>query len=498
MTDNLLLNQDIKKHLTDILINEGLSSNDIQIIINDSYQNFSSEDDIKSKLPYIFNNNEYLTIIDYLSEGYDIDEISQEIGIRKDKIDSFKTILSKNNLTVESVIALNKYTTGSNMILGLKRGVSKETILENINNEFINRMIEYLLNDNQIKEIKEYISNLDYSIPLHKNYQNIREYLNQYNISNKFVAAILSYAKNLNSYYHLDKTILNLDKCLQTRLPESMIVYRSVKKSFLEEQVKDSSIIGLKIEDSGYSSTSPLYDTSFAKYDDYEVVFKIYVPKGTQGIQVTPFSSYGDAEEEILLNANDLYILDKENIIDKNGKKKIICKSLLLSKDKSCYKGIGNIDYNELRNKIINIIDSNISSYVHLDCSLFKDDTNEEKCRILLEIIDENDNKKVLFEQDFAYDEQFKRNMLEHIIMDFARRTPFNSTSLSPTPNQSLEQISLQSRSNVRLYGENNNILTVSNVPTAVAVKIQERVPDINPDIYIKQLEQERKNGIHY
>ena len=56
---------------------------------------------------------------------------------------------------------------------------------------------------------------------------------------------------------------------------------------------------------------------------------------------ISSFSNYDTAEEEILLNSNNLYIIDViSNVIDKNGKIKTIVKSSILSKDKTCYKGI--------------------------------------------------------------------------------------------------------------------------------------------------------------
>ena len=51
-------------------------------------------------------------------------------------------------------------------------------------------------------------------------------------------------------------------------------------------------------------------------------------------------SDYGTAEQEVLLNPNDLYITDVQDIVDKNGQNKTILKALMLSKERDCYKGI--------------------------------------------------------------------------------------------------------------------------------------------------------------
>lgn len=71
--------------------------------------------------------------------------------------------------------------------------------------------------------------------------------------------------------------------------------------------------------------------------------------------------------------------------------------------------------------------------------------------------------KKTLLEHDFEYTEHFKKGMLEPSISDFARKTPISSTKLAPTLDQTPEQITQGAKSNVNLFGENNNVLSVNN-----------------------------------
>lgn len=87
-----------------------------------------------------------------------------------------------------------------------------------------------------------------------------------------------------------------------------------------------------------YTSTSPIYDSSFAKYDEYDIIIEIYAPKWTQGLYMTQLSDYDTAEQEVLLNSNDIYIINQNNVIDKNGKPKTILEGLLLSKNRECYQ----------------------------------------------------------------------------------------------------------------------------------------------------------------
>lgn len=356
MKDSLTINPKLEQQLTDMLFSHGLSLEDIQEILKGGYQSFSSEEEVSLKLPSIFDNEKYTNIIQGLSDGYTLDEMSKELGINQEKISLFKNLLEQNNLSVDIVKAFNKYTIGSNMILAAKRGIERKDILQSITDEFNSRMSEYGFPQNQIEEIKNYVEGLDYSQPLHKNYKSTKEFLQKQELSNKYVAVVQTTVRNLDSYHHLDETLLCLDDGLLKNLPESIKLFRAIKGSYLESklQQKDNltSLIGSKIDEEGYSSTSLIYDTSFAKYDDYNIVFDIYAPKGTQGILVTPFSSYGNTEQEVLINSNDLYIIDvTTKIIDKNGRTKTICKALILSKDKSCYKGINkkqNTDLNEM------------------------------------------------------------------------------------------------------------------------------------------------------
>ncbi len=343
--DSLTISQEFEKQLRDMLSSQGLSLEDIQEIFKGGYQSFSTEEDFSLKMPSIFDNEDYTIIIQGLSDGYSFDEISRELGINQEKINSFRELLTQNNLSVDSVKAFNKYTVRSNMILDAKRGVPKENILQSITSEFNFRMTEYGFSQEQIEQIVNHIKGLNYLQPLHENYKITRVFLQQYRLSNKYVAAVQTFVRELDSYHHLDETLSSLDNGLSTSLPESMKLFRAVKGSYLKIGLQQgenlTSLIGHRINEMGYSSTSPLYDTSFAKYDDYDVVFDIYVPRGTQGITITTFSSYGTAEQEVLLNSNDLYIIDViPGVIDKNGRTKTICKSLMLSKDKSCYKGI--------------------------------------------------------------------------------------------------------------------------------------------------------------
>ena len=138
--------------------------------------------------------------------------------------------------------------------------------------------------------------------------------------------------------------VLSLDKALNNQLPYNVILHRAVKKSFIIPYLNNSrnfhSLVGKKVEDKGFTSTSLLYDNSFAPYPDHEIVFKIFAPKGTLGRNLVPYSFYS-GEYEVLLNTNDLYILDCKEKRDRDGNKKVVYTALVLSKDRECYKDVG-------------------------------------------------------------------------------------------------------------------------------------------------------------
>ena len=116
VASKLLINSNLDNQIREALLKEGLHLSDINIILNGDYQNFASEDELKSKLPSIFKEDEYANIIQALADGYILNEMSQELGINLAKINTFKDILKNNNLSVEEIKAFNKYTVGSNMI----------------------------------------------------------------------------------------------------------------------------------------------------------------------------------------------------------------------------------------------------------------------------------------------------------------------------------------------------------------------------------------------
>ena len=523
----LNMNPDYTNGLIEMLRQNGLSEADIDVIVNGTYREYSSSEELSSSS--IFQNDEYSSIIQALSEDYTLEEMSTHLGISQDKIDSFRGVLQDNNLTVDNVKAFNRYSSGSNMILSAKRGVPRENISQGIDAELDSRLAEYGFPQEHISQIHDYVNGLDYSKPLHENWQATTGYLEQYGIPRKYTAAINSTVMHKNSLAHLDETLSSLDQGLTTQLPESMKLTRAVKGEYLMSQLQPgedlTSLIGRRIEETGYSSTSPIYDTSFAKYDDYDVVYDIYAPKGTQGTSITPFSSYGTAEEEVLLNSNDLYITDVvPGVVDKNGRTKTILKSVMLSKDKTCYKGIGGKEqtftdiehatkeelmamreqaqqqeYKSYRDKLNEAYLTEKDPDTFLHSSFTMRDGEIPKCDHYLEQI-KGQERTVLAQKSFDYNESFRQNMLEPAIVDFAERNPISSsdtrqnTNNASVPKQPSGQNSTNTStttSDFRAISETNNVLSVNNVQPEYANTVASAVQQVEPTVFQQQMNQQ-------
>ena len=158
--------------------------------------------------------------------------------------------------------------------------------------------------------------------------------MTSHNLPSNCYASVNSAIKHMNSLTHIDGTIANLDDALsKARLPSSIRVFRALKTH--GNYPSNVSYI----ENEGYTSTSPLYDTSFAKYDEFDIVMELYLPKGTKGIYITPLSDYDTVEQEVLLDTNEIYVTTVQpNTIDQNGKRKTHIKGLLLSKEREGYE----------------------------------------------------------------------------------------------------------------------------------------------------------------
>lgn len=330
--------QEIEK----MLKSQGIAQSKINQIINGEYETYSTEYDIESSFGL---SKKYSDILEKLLDGYTIDEL-QIKGITTQKIQEFQDMLQERNLTAYEAKSIYQYSVGSNMILGIKRGITKDTLRERIMQDLEEALQIRGVPKEDIEKMKQLIQNIDYQETLYSNYDRANEYMEQIKIQPKAQVSVRSAMQSMDRWSHIDETITSLDEGLgKTNLSKSIKVYRAVKSSYLEkvlpEEADLSSLVGKTVSHNEQISTSPLYNSSFAKYDDYDIVFEIYVPEGSRGLYITELSAYDNCEQEILLNPSDLYILNvQKSIIDENGKEKNVFQALALSKDRECYKQI--------------------------------------------------------------------------------------------------------------------------------------------------------------
>lgn len=282
-TEQLTMSADQRQQLTTMLQSQGISQAEIDQIINGDYESYDTGTDLENSYGGLKKHGD---VLEKLSDGYTMEEL-QEQGISADKIQQFKEMLNTKNLTVDNAKAIYQYSIGSNMILGIKRGTSKEAIKEQIIADLEESLIGRGIAETDIKKLKQFVQGADYQSPLHSNYDIVNEYMDQIGLQHNARVSVRTAMQSLDRCSHIDKTVASLEDGLgSTHLSKSMKLYRAVKSSYLEKGLGEgedlSSLIGKSISNKGQTSTSPLYDSSFASLDDYDTVFEIYAPKGSR------------------------------------------------------------------------------------------------------------------------------------------------------------------------------------------------------------------------
>lgn len=324
------------QRISNMLQKQGLTESEINEILNGEYLSFQNDIDLTQTFS---SDGNYQDILRGLADGYSIDELQQK-GIKPKEINDFMQELEKCNLTIDNAKAINQYSNDSNMILSMKRGLADRGQLQNkIASDMISKLQTRGLSQEQILNLKDYICRLNFNKPLYENYEIVNQYRQETNMPRNCYPSICTAVKSMDSLEHIDSTLVSLDDGLsKSRLPQSMKLYRAIKTN---GKINPEDYIGKSMNNKGYTSTSPLYNSSFAKYDDYDTVMEIYAPKGTKGLYMTLLSDYDNTEQEILLNPNDIYVIDaQKGAVDENGKTKTVLKGLLLSKERECYKGV--------------------------------------------------------------------------------------------------------------------------------------------------------------
>lgn len=343
--EKINMSREESKRLSTMLQAQGLPQASINEILNGNYSLFENMSDLQVAFGGI---KKYYDVLEKLSDGYTMEELESQ-GVPFQKAQDFSAMLNSNNLTVDSAKAIYQYSIDSTMISKVQMGTDKEQIQEKIITDLSKSLQNRGVPESKIVQIQEFVVGLDYKSPLHSNYDISNDTMTQLGIPNNCQVSVRAAIREMDNYTHIDDTVKALnDGLADTRLPSSMVLYRAVKSSFLRKWLKDGegleNLIGRTVSNSGHTSTSPLYNSSFASLDDYDAVFEIYAPKCSQGAYIASLSSYDKVEQEVLLSPNDMFITDVQTgVVDQNGRNKTILKALMLSKKRDCYKELGKV-----------------------------------------------------------------------------------------------------------------------------------------------------------
>ena len=317
--------------------------------------------------------------------------------------------------------------------------------------------------------------------------------MQEINVPRNCYPSICTAVKGMDSLEHIDTTLANLDEGLsKSRLPQSMKLFRAIKTN---GEINSEDYIGKSMNNKGYTSTSPLYDSSFAKYDDYDTVMEIYVPKGTQGSYITQLSDYEKTEQEVLLNPNDIYVVDvKKGVIDQNGKTKTVLKGLLLSKERECYKGIDKQQETE-KNKYgqeqydSTIQPTNNENNLPARQNRFSRFFNQIRSRFARQNYNENQNRRNLFSRNKREETQSTKITEQQISNTEQKINEKKSWELEPEEKARMQKETAQIAQKYREQEEQQTPTPTQELQQGDYTQMQQQIPSQQPPIVMGGME---------
>ena len=319
-----------KELLTKSLKEMGFKDNQIDYFLNINYRVF---DDYKE-----FNDDKFLQYYDaYIKlvtseQKLSLNDFFSEVG------ENFKGFLKSKNLTLEDAYALKFWSSHFYKdILRFKRSLSpslkvKDMILNDLENELDGLSVDLTIS--QKEKIMHFARNINLSTPQFDFWENVRNFSKEIGLEKISILGTLERFRIMMR--DIEKAINSLDKVTKSRIEENTVLYRgisSINKKF--DSINE--LLGLSLDEIGYTSTSLTHKASFASRDAYPYCIEIYAPKGTECFDITPFSKYY-RENEFLLAPNQLLIFDVDaNYVDIYGSQKTMLRALAISKNKECY-----------------------------------------------------------------------------------------------------------------------------------------------------------------
>lgn len=269
------------------------------------------------------------------------------------EVEDFEGFLKSKKLTMNEGLSIYRYTFYGEEILKLKRsGKSAKDEIKLMGKQLKKSFIKFgkkdiLKNYKIINSLIEFAKILNPFEEFTAVQQKTEKFLKGFHFESALYYECINFVYDVMNTIRLQNNITDLDKSLKNQIPYNMVVYRAINPSYLDLSksiIKNpETLLGQKINQNGYTSTSLRYENSFAKYSQYPLVLKIFVPKGTQGLDISRLSSMPN-EEEVLLNSCDLFIFNVSSFVDDKNSKyegKIYANAVAISKDRKCYKDIG-------------------------------------------------------------------------------------------------------------------------------------------------------------
>ena len=336
-----------KDNIIPLLEKEGFSRKQIDVMLND-YTLYEKE--YSEVSPKYSNLEQYASLMIKIRNASLHRPLNEALMlVKRDYPKSSKAfcgLLKTTHLKMAEALSLFEYTAHSSDILRQYSARDNSNGTPNYVENSMNKL-KYL-SMQQYEPLLNYAKNID----INKNPEEFKNDIENLckKVNAPFLVVYNTMTTILNKKISTTKLSSSIKTILKNQIAQNTIVHRGVTMPFLnkllpsdDDKVDFNSLIGKKIEEKGFTSTSLIYNSSFAgslNENDYPVYLQIYVPKGSEGMNISPFSKYS-YEHEFLCNANDLHIFDVDkNYIDENGNNKILLKCLLLSKDKECYKDI--------------------------------------------------------------------------------------------------------------------------------------------------------------
>ena len=361
----LPLSEKQQESVRQILIKEGFSDNQIDVM-TEPYRRYFDDDafEITTQTPLVTSFLEFYMQTESKPRSEVYRTIPEQI---KKQVPLVKGLLKQSHVNLEQAYAIYLYSKQYYYYaLQFKRSETEdkpthtsllEETFEKIKQDCKLYGIEF--DEKKIKTALLYTA----KIYMHKGYQKLDDYLENVGIPGALVDRFEKFLFQIYNYQEDRDLIKKIDRALEKPIQHNSILYRGVDEEFAFEnygEPRERFSLGERFEERGFLSTSLTYNASFAPHKD-NVVLRLIVPTGTQGLNIVPFSDSRN-ECEVLLNSCDLYLVDKEQlresqiIAEETGvppkmsglsPRKIVYTFLVLSKDRSCYKDLANEDENE-------------------------------------------------------------------------------------------------------------------------------------------------------